>query len=245
MNDTVNTGTPAPGTGDAIQAGTGDSGSAQSAERQEFHTLREKMVGKDYIPNIQDKQRFTQLNEKLHFGGKDTTDKQSTGDPNAPHTEPSAFKSEVSRHFAPAQSPEDYTLDGDLPAWASVEQLQHAKELLHTLQLPAQAGTEILGRVMHHLQSQVDATGAPSLDRLDEAGVMGYVKLAVAKDFGGSLANFWEAAKKAEYYLHTTLSPEQYSTIQDSYWSTSLETDPFIIKRLANLFDSKGMVLDS
>ena len=244
-DEATNQGAPAQVTGDAIQAGTGDSDSAQSAERQEFHTLREKMVGKDYIPNIQDKQRFNQLNEKLHFGApKPGTETEGMAlDPNTPRDALSTMRPQAEAHYTPAESPNDYKVKGLVPESITPEIMQDLKQAGFNMKLSPEVGSELMGRVFHHINAQV-AEGGPSELTILEGSDQKIYGNELLRGYGGDMGKTVDAVFKAEYYLRNTLSAEDFSLIEQSVFGTSLNYDPVILNRFAALFDARGMKFD-
>jgi len=242
MNDTVNTGTPAPGTGDANQAG-GEAGQGQGDARAEFNTLRGKLA--DGTATHADRQQFKSLNEQLHFGApKPGAEAEGMAlDPNTPRDALSTMRPEAERHYAPAESPNDYKVKGLVPDSITPDVMQDVKELAYTMKLSPEVGGELMGRVFHHLNSQV-AEGLPSqLTPLTESDHETYGN-ELLRGYGGDKGKMVDAVFKAEFYLRNTLPPENYALIEQSFFGTTLNYDPVILNRFAALFDARGMKFD-
>ena len=239
-DEATNQGAPAQGTGDAIQAG-GEAGQGQGDARAQFNTLRGKIA--DGTATSADRNHFKQLNDQLHFGAPAPTEQTQTFDVNAPRDNLSQMRPEAERHYAPAESPNDYKVKGLVPDSITPEVMQDVKELAYTMKLSPEVGGELIGRVFHHINSQV-AEGLPNhLVPLAESDHKTYGN-ELLRGYGGDTGKMVDAVFKAEYYLRNTLPAENYAIVEQSFFGTTLNYDPVILNRFAALFDARGMKFD-
>ncbi len=244
MNDTVNT-QGAPGAGEANQGGgaSGEAGQGQGDARAEFNTLRGKLA--DGTATHADRQQFKSLNEQLHFGApKPGAEAEGMAlDPNTPRDALSTMRPEAERHYAPAESPNDYKVKGLVPESITPEIMQDLKQAGFNMKLSPEVGSELMGRVFHHINAQV-AEGGPSELTILEGSAQKIYGNELLRGYGGDTGKMVDAVFKAEYYLRNTLPAENYAIVEQSFFGTTLNYDPVILNRFTALFDARGMKFD-
>lgn len=217
-----------------VEAGGGGDLYPQDGRSQlqgELNRLRGRLASPDVTEG--ERKQFRELSEFIHWNGPVPENMRST-----PEVDPASTYDPMRETLAPVYEPaadiNDFKPQVEREGVMTAADLQGLKEFALAAKLPPSIGGQILDRIIHHLQHE--ETGR--LEPLDESGQSEYMEASM-REFGGDETKLQQTALKARAYLERTMSPRDIKALDDSLFSTSVAWDPWVLSRLAGLFDAR------